>query len=101
MIKKLKQFPLVGLTLAIAMAYVLSHVVIRIGESLYADPPSFSVYRAPAGPVVLDQSKAVAITPSPGYAVIDPQSPATTADPVKDAKRTDLLKRLGKIQPSK
>jgi hypothetical protein len=38
-IEKLKQYPLVGLSLAIAAGYVLAHVIIETGDYLYENDP--------------------------------------------------------------
>ena len=39
MFERLKQYPLVGLSLAIAAGYVLAHVIIETGDNLYENDP--------------------------------------------------------------
>ena len=40
-IEKIKQYPLVGLSLAIAGGYVLAHVIIKAGDYFYENDPDF------------------------------------------------------------
>lgn len=39
MIERIKRYPLIGLSLAIAAGYVLAHIVVKTGDALYENDP--------------------------------------------------------------
>jgi hypothetical protein len=52
MLERLKQYPLIGLAVAIASGFVLAHLLIKTGDNLYENNPDLLVNLAIAAAVL-------------------------------------------------